>query len=222
MTTQTLHVRWLFFDLDGTLADSLPGLEQSIREALASTGRRLQVADLRPYIGPGIRVILRNLDATIQDDGELDRMEQAFRASYDTSGVRSTEMFREADATLRRLKASGHTLFVVTNKPRLATTSLLAQHRLMELFAEVVSRNSREPAYTSKGEMLRDAMARHGAVACESLMVGDTDEDRQAAEEAGLSFVHARYGYGAVPSGCATISDISELGTLCAMPVVKV
>ncbi len=94
-----MKARWIFFDLDGTLADSLPGLQASISEALQSGGRRLRVADLRPYIGPGIRTILRNLENDLTET-ELDGMERCFRASYDTSGVRNTSSVRgrKADA----------------------------------------------------------------------------------------------------------------------------
>src|SRR5262245_44872464 len=105
--------RWIFFDLDGTLADSLPGLEASIQEALMSTGRKLRVSDLRPFIGPGIRTILKNLEQDLTET-DLDSMEQCFRASYDTNGVRSTMLFPEVKPTLGRLKGSGAQLFLVT------------------------------------------------------------------------------------------------------------
>ena len=212
---------WIFFDLDGTLADSLPGLRGSIVDALAACGRSLPECDLRPFIGPGIRTILRNLDRELLSTGitdeDLDRMEKAFRASYDMGGVLNTAFFAGVATTLRELKQFGRELFVVTNKPRLATATLLERDNLQPLFTDVVSRDSRQPPFASKAEMLMDTVVRHGADVRRSIMVGDTAEDGHAAEQAGMHFVHARYGYGALP-GTKTIAieTFPEILALCA------
>ena len=93
------------------MADSLPGLQASIAEALSSGGRRLRVQDLRPFIGPGIRTILKNLENDLTE-GELDGMERCFRASYyDTDGVRNALLYEGVKQTLEALKASGVELF---------------------------------------------------------------------------------------------------------------
>jgi phosphoglycolate phosphatase len=207
---------WLFFDLDGTLADSLPGLQASISDALQSGGRRLRVEDLRPYIGPGVRTILKNLESDLTE-AELDGMERSFRASYDTEGVRNTVLFDGVKSTLEALKASGVELFVVTNKPKLATANLMEQRGLAGLFRETLSRNSREPVYASKGEMLRDLVARHGVDVTRAMMVGDTAEDYEAATDAGMRFAFAEYGYGAVGDevDCVKIASLAELPGRC-------
>lgn len=211
-----MKTQWFFFDLDGTLADSLPGLRASIAEALASGGRRLAITDLRPYIGPGIRTILKRLDPELSET-DLDGMERCFRRSYDLEGVRNTLLFDGVKATLAALHSAGAELFIVTNKPKLATANLIEMHELRELFREVVSRNSREPGYESKGEMLRDLVKRH-EVDCErAVMVGDTAEDMEAAREAGMRFAFVEYGYGevSVDADCDRLSRIHDLPGLC-------
>jgi phosphoglycolate phosphatase len=192
-----MMVRWLFFDLDGTLADSLPGLQASIEEALRSGERELRVRDVRPYIGPGIRVILKRLESDLTE-AELDGMERCFRASYDTGGVRNTRLFAGVKETLEALKADGVEMFLVTNKPKLATANLMEQHGLGGLFTEAMSRNSRDPAYASKSEMLRELVERYAVDVQQAAMVGDTEEDRRAAMDVGMRFVFAEYGYGEV------------------------
>lgn len=205
-------VRWFFFDLDGTLADSVTGLQGSIEAAFVAVGRRLPVADLRAWIGPGIRTILRNVDGSLVD-AELDAMERVFRADYDGEGVLRTEMFAGVVPLLQGLKRDGRRLFVVTNKPKLATGRLLAARELSSLFEDVVSRDSRDPAYASKGEMLQETARRHGADVAASVMVGDTEEDAAAAVHAGMRFVHAAYGYG-------TYADAGGLRLMCAGDLV--
>ena len=211
-----MRARWLFFDLDGTLADSLPGLQASIAEALGSGGRSLRVADLRPYIGPGIRTILKNLEADLTE-AELDGMERTFRASYDTTGVMNTALFDGVKESLERLKAAGATLFLVTNKPWLATANLIEQHSMKDLFAEMLSRNSREPAYSSKGEMLCELVSRHNIDVNQALMVGDTAEDHHAARMANLPFAFVEYGYGELDEAvnCLRVTHFKDLPKLC-------
>jgi phosphoglycolate phosphatase len=211
-----IKARWLFFDLDGTLADSLPGLQASIVSALESGGRSLLVQNLRPFIGPGIRTILKNLESDLTET-ELDGMERRFRASYDTEGVRNTVLFDGVKPTLEALKASGVELFVVTNKPKLATGNLMAQHGLAQLFTEVLSRNSREPSYATKGEMLRELVQRHTVDTGRALMVGDTIEDYHAAQDAGMRFAFVEYGYGELgrEADCVRVSAIAELAAQC-------
>jgi phosphoglycolate phosphatase len=212
-------VLWLFFDLDGTLADSLPGLRGSIAEALSSGGRRLRVEDLRPFIGPGIRTILKNLESDLTE-AELDGMERSFRASYDTNGARNALLFEGVQQTLEALKANGAELFLVTNKPKLATVNLMEQHGIAGLFTEMLSRNSRQPAFLSKGEMLRELVARYGVNAERAVMVGDTAEDHHAAREAGMRFAFVKYGYGEIGDEveCIRIARFSELAQACGHP----
>ena len=211
-----IKARWLFFDLDGTLADSLPGLEASIVEALESGGRRLRVESVRPYIGPGIRTILKNLEGDLTE-AQLDDMERCFRGSYDINGVRNTEMYEGVKQTLEVLKANGAELFVVTNKPKIATANLMAQHGMTGLFTEVLSRNSRDPAYASKGEMLRELVERHGVDSEQAWMVGDTAEDYHAAMDAEMHFAFVEYGYGDVSGDveCVRLSAFAQLVDVC-------
>jgi len=212
-------VRWLFFDLDGTLADSLPGLQASIAEALSSGGRQLRVEDLRPFIGPGIRTILKNLENDLTE-AELDEMERCFRASYDTDGVKNALLYEGVKQTLEALKANGAELFLVTNKPKLATVNLMEQHGIAGLFTEMLSRNSRQPGYASKGEMLRELVVRYGLNAERAVMVGDTAEDHHAAREAGMRFAFVEYGYGEIGDEvkCIRLSQFSELTQACGLP----
>ena len=203
-------VRDFFFDLDGTLADSASGLSGSIKVAFQAVGRRMPVADVSPYIGPGIRVILANMDPALTAE-QIDSMERAFRADYDAEGVLRTEMFADVAKVLGALRDAGARLFVVTNKPKLATARLLEKHGLTGMFTAVVSRNSREPAYQSKGEMLRDTMRAYRAEATTSVMVGDTAEDGEAAREAGVLFAHATYGYGTCGEAQVTLGCFGDL-----------
>jgi phosphoglycolate phosphatase len=180
-----LAFRHIIFDLDGTLIDSLPGIEWSAREALAACGAGPLLCDLRPLLGPPIRMILAQATG-IAAPHRLDAMERAFRNSYDTDGWRQTVCFPGALETLERLSADGASLWVATNKNRLATGKILSQLGIRRFFREVACRDSRTPVFSTKAEMLIDLIGRRGLAPSECLMVGDTREDRAAAEAAGI------------------------------------
>jgi phosphoglycolate phosphatase len=208
-------VRNFIFDLDGTLVDSLPGIEWSVDLALESCGIRKRPLALRAFIGPPIRGILARAAGT-SDEPTLDRLEKAFREIYDRAGWRRTRCEKGVRPMLAELQARGCGLWVATNKPALATGRILDNLKLADYFRAVVSPDTRKPAYHSKQEMLSALMAGSGLDAGECLMVGDTRLDAEAAALAGIACALVPHGYGGsgdtpLPPACHRISGWNDL-----------
>src|SRR5271170_1763113 len=106
----------ILFDLDGTIFDSLPGIDFSLREAFAQCELPLKRENLRELIGPPIRTIL-SLAGEV-DGTRLDDLERSFRKSYDEEGWQRTVCFPDAIRVLRKAHLLKYRLFVVSNKPR--------------------------------------------------------------------------------------------------------
>ena len=136
-----------FFDLDGTLLDSLPGIAFSIEEAFTACGLPMQPIDLREIIGPPIRTILA-LAATQATDSDLDLLERAFRNSYDSNGWQKTLLFPGSNVMLREAHTLGIQLFVVSNKPRHISVKILEREGMLVLFNAILTRDSSDPPYT--------------------------------------------------------------------------
>lgn len=175
----------IIFDLDGTLLDSLPGIEWSVAQAFHACGMEAPRQSLRAYLGPPIRQILRTAGA-VSSAETLDLLERAFRASYDEQGWRMTNCFA-GPADLLRLRQRGFRLWVATNKPSQATLKILRSLAIDNLFEEVACRDSRTPPFASKAEMLIDLVNRRGLASQDCLMVGDSGEDSAAAQAAGIA-----------------------------------
>jgi phosphoglycolate phosphatase len=187
----------LFFDLDGTILDSLPGVEYSVRAAFDSCGLPLANGGLRQLIGPPIRSILSRV-GEIAESKVLDQLESAFRKSYDTEGWRKTVCFPDAHTVLQAAHSLGHRQFVVSNKPRHISLRILENEGMLDLFEEILTSDSRSPAFPGKAEMINLLMTEYGIGADNCLFVGDTIEDAQAAASAGIGFVYMTHGYGEI------------------------
>ena len=186
----------LFFDLDGTLLDSLPGIGHSVSAAFAACGLEMGKTELRMLIGPPIRTILANISAVTLDDAQLDRLVTAFRESYDSEGWKLTPHYPDASNTLHALHEQGRRLFVVSNKPRHISEKILAEEGTRDFFAEIVTRDTREPSYRDKQEMLEYLVQKWDLDAEDCLMVGDTMEDARSAADVGIKFCLMTHGYG--------------------------
>jgi phosphoglycolate phosphatase len=203
----------VLFDLDGTLIDSLPGIQFSVNEALGCEDLMRHSQDLRPLIGPPIRQIFGKL-LPAADEPQLVRLEGAFRSSYDSVGWRKTALHANAAPMLEKLGRAGLKLFVATNKPSLATGRILRELEIMQHFEEVLSPDSRTPPFTSKSEMLVTLVNRHCLRAERCLYVGDTEEDRLAGLQAGLPVVLVRHGNGST-SLDPVLTNLADLLGVC-------
>jgi phosphoglycolate phosphatase len=185
----------VLFDLDGTLLDSIHGIAWSIKAALHAAGLPEPSADLRRSIGPPIRTILSRVAAT-DDPRLLDELERYFRASYDTDGWRRTTCFPGTLELLEAMKANGHRLFIISNKPGHIAAKNLEALGIASYFEQLYTRDSVTPPYASKANMLEALLADHQLAAVDCVMVGDTMEDADASALHRIGFIFMEHGYG--------------------------
>ena len=212
------HLKAILFDFDGTLVDSLPGIEFSVDYAIAELKMPARSLELRPLIGPPIGKIFARVipEAT---ETELSALVGHFRNSYDSIGWRKTKLHDCAGETLRALKRCGLDLFVVTNKPQTPTKRILENFDLLDLFTAVVCRDSRVPPFDSKAEMILEVVHARQLDPVRCLYVGDTAEDLHAAAEAAVSPALVCHGYGelnveALGTSCRFLKKLTDLTNL--------
>lgn len=186
----------VLFDLDGTLVDTLPGIDYSMRATVAQVlpGVVLPV-DLRPFIGPPLRKVFHLLHPSASPE-ELDTLEKTFRLSYDAEGWRRSLEYPGVRETLERLQENEVTCFVVTNKQVRISTIILEHFGLRKFFKEIVSPDIRTPRFGCKTESLAYVITQHNLLAADSFFVGDSQDDARAAQDCNVAFLAATYGYG--------------------------
>lgn len=171
-----MGLRAVLFDQDGTLVDSLAGIEFAVDHALSVLELPVRTRDLRSLIGPPIRQIFAQL---VPESGEqqLAKLEAAFRVCYDSLGWRKTVLHENAALVLEELHRSGVQVFLVTNKPTLSTHRILEALGIRQLFHAVLCRDGRTPCFQSKAEMLTYVTDAYNLRPEDCLYVGDTYED---------------------------------------------
>lgn len=197
--------RCVLFDLDGTILDSLPGIESSVRAAFAGCDLPVPQGSLREIVGPPIRTILARV-GSVQDESILDALELAFRRDYDSEGWQQTACFPGAVRVLREMRERGFRLFVISNKPSQISVRILEREEILDIFEAIVTRDSRLPAYSGKEEMIRDVLTGRGMGPEDCAMVGDTIDDAEAAAAVGIPFIHMAHGYGTVDVASVPVS----------------
>src|SRR3954469_18594733 len=97
--------RSVLLDLDGTLIDSLPGIEASVRAAFRTLGHELDPAlDMAALIGPPTAEIIQLLLAPFGDDRVAEAVAN-YRADYSSTGLYNSRPYpgiAEALAAMRR------------------------------------------------------------------------------------------------------------------------
>lgn len=192
----------IVFDLDGTLIDSAAELRQALNGALSGLGRRaLTVREVTGMIGDGIvKLTERALVATGAPltDMALDRAVTAVKETY--AELPPSSLYAGAQETLADLKTRGIALALCTNKPIDATERLLDQLQIADFF-EAIAGGDSYPTKKPDPIPVLGLLARLGVAPAAGAMVGDSRNDIQAGQAAGLTTIAVSYGYSLVPVG---------------------
>ncbi len=190
----------VLFDFDGTLIDSAPGILASFGAALRVTGLEPAVPLAPSLIGPPLAKTAATLLGR-DDPAAVQALVAAFRDDYDTAGYRSTAVYEGVAAMLDGLAEARIALHIVTNK-RIAPTRRILEHLgWTARFTGIYALDALTPPAPHKPALVTEVLRREGLAAPRSWMVGDSAEDRRAAQTNGLRFFGAAWGYGAAAEG---------------------
>ncbi len=189
----------ILIDLDGTLVDTVPDLTHAVNEMLSRLGMSTCEEDrVREWIGNGAeRLVRRALVGAYAGEPDPDLFQRGypiFLQSYQENVCRDSRPYPGVVTGLQRLQAAGYPLGCVTNKPARFTEPLLEKLGLAPFFSITVSgdtvRNKKPHP-----EPLLHAAGFFKVSPTESLMVGDSINDVEAARAAGFRVVCVSYGY---------------------------
>ena len=186
---------FVFFDLDGTLADTDADIRGAWKDALADLGLDCPDFDARFVAGPPIDEMTRRLFPDRFTPALADAIRDSFARHYDHDGFPLTREYPGVMDEVRRLKAEGRVVAIVTNKRYAAATAMARQFGWDRVFDGVFAGDMEAPK-VRKPELLRRVLARYGAAPGDCALVGDTASDFEAAAANGVTSVAVAWGYG--------------------------
>lgn len=191
----------LFFDFDGTLADSSPGIYASFQLACHSLGLNTPSYNIFcDSIGPPVQLLARHFFPELSEL-QLEAFRQTFRQDYDTIRFRQCQWYTGAKSTIEALASiAGSRLAIITNKPTKPTLELLEEGALLKFFELVIGIDYQEiqgvgPYFPNKAAAIMCANRHFSASSLVGIYVGDTPSDQSASLACGLKFVAATYGF---------------------------
>lgn len=182
----------VFFDLDGTLLDTLPDLFACVNSVLSAHGYPPVSFDkVRAAVGNGAKKLMERVLPTGSPLGEH---LAEFRTLYAENSCDLTVPYDGAAETLAKLKSLGLKLAVITNKPHEATVKVMRKYFPEDMFDFIAGDSGDFPVKPDP------SLARYAALTlrvspAEVLFVGDGETDFLTAKNAGMRPLAALWGY---------------------------
>lgn len=187
-----LDYKLLIFDWDGTLADSIGRIVESMHVASARSGFVLRDDfAVKGIIGLGLPEAIRTLYPQIADD-ELIAFRQHYADHYIALESEPSPLFEGVVQSMEAFRLQGYKLAVATGKARRGLDRVLKAHGWEDYFD--ITRAADETASKPDPLMLEEILAYCGVRPREALMVGDSSFDLLMARNAGMDSVAVSYG----------------------------
>ncbi|MGN1120705.1 MAG: HAD family hydrolase [Oscillospiraceae bacterium] len=197
----------IIFDLDGTLWDSAENVCRAWNEVFEARGlsRRINPDEMHRYMGK-----------TLDQIGELmfPETEEALRGEIMNAACTNENaylakhggiLFEDVVPVLERLRAE-YSLFIVSNCQAGYIETFLGFFGLSYLFEDFEC-----PGRTGLGKAENNRLVMERCSLDRAVYVGDTGGDLDAADAAGIPFIHAAYGFGTTNREVPKIRSLREL-----------
>lgn len=188
----------IVFDLDGTLIDSAPDVCRALNRTLVRYGRRPHdVEEAKEYLGQGARVLIEmalQKTGTVPPTNVIDSLTSEFLTDYAANPVVDSTVYPGVIRALDELRDRGANLAICTNKPSITTGPVLERFALGSYFSAIVCPDhveNRKP----HGDHIRATVEAVNGNLQHAIMVGDSENDIDAAINAGIPSIAVTFGY---------------------------
>lgn len=188
-------IRFLIFDLDGTLADTSRDIADSINFALDTLGaKRYTVEEIKSMVGSGITSLLRSLilSGPQQDTVEFKNAARRFLDYYEAHMLDNTVVYPGVQDTLLKLKR--YRKAVLSNKREGFSRKILEALGILDVFDAVYGSDSLSEKKPSPVP-IQEILQRFSVYADEAMIIGDSSFDIEAGRAAGVRSIAVTYGF---------------------------
>ena len=214
-------MRTVVFDLDGTLADTSGDLIAAANHCFRDMGYG-DILDVSGDAGVALRGGRRMLTEGLTrlgrlDPGMVDRYYPVLLDAYGAAISEHTVFYPGALDAIRTLAARGYGVGICTNKPEALAQKLLRELGALDLFGALVGADTL-PVRKPDPAPLRETVRRLGGDPAMTVLIGDSDTDRNTARAAGVPSVLVTFGPGGEDMAAlapeALLEDFADLPDL--------
>ena len=192
----------LLFDLDGTLADTIPQLAKAARRTAEALGIAVpSLETTKGYVGNGIQLLLSRIICGRFEATTLDVAPELLKKAREYFNVFYTEGLKEDYAlyphvveTLSYGREHGIKLAVVTNKPQMFAKPLLEHMGIAPYFDYILGGEVLD-VKKPEVEPLLFVLDKLKVATSEAVMVGDSANDMLPALKLNMTSVFFTFGY---------------------------
>lgn len=184
----------VFFDFDGTIADTGIGIFNSVSYAIAAMGFSPLPDDrLRTFIGPPVFASFKR-ELNMTDEQSALAVEK-YRERYSESGIYQLEVYEGIEELIEELKKSGIKVAIASSKPEKFVMRIIDFLNIGNLIDFIAAPES-DKAPESKTLLVEKAVNHFGVDQNRALMIGDRYFDIDGANGAGVKSIGVTFGYG--------------------------
>jgi HAD superfamily hydrolase (TIGR01509 family) len=185
--------RAVIFDIDGTLVDSNDAHAKAWVQAIAETGREVEYSRVRPLIGMGGDKLLPALIGVSSESPEGEAIAKRRRAIFASDFLPRLQATRGAQRLLEWLRDDRMKLVVATSAEEDEVQGLLQVAGAAKMFESTASSDDAERSKPDP-DIVAAALKHANCPAAQTIMIGDTPYDVEAALRAGIEIIALRCG----------------------------
>lgn len=187
-------IKYIFFDLDGTLTDPKEGITNSVAYSLEYFGIYIENKDtLCKFIGPPLKHSYMSFYGF--DSEKADLAVAKYREYFAPKGLFENRVYEGIPELLQSLKNKGYKLAVATSKPYVYSVPILKHFDLYKYF-DFVSGSELDGRRTDKSEVIKYALDNLNLKNDEVVMIGDREHDIIGAVKNEIKSIGVLWGYG--------------------------
>lgn len=179
-------IKAVFFDMDGTIGDTLPLIITAFREAVEPrANRRVSDDEILATFGPSEEGTIMALIPGHYDEGV-----KAYHESYTKHHGAYARPFDGLAEIFDYIKSKRAKLCIVTGKGAVSAAITLKVYGMENLFDAIETGRPEDPC---KPDGMRRLLDRFGLQPDEAVYVGDAPSDVTSAQEAGVAAISAAW-----------------------------
>ena len=200
-------IKYILFDLDGTLTNPKEGITRCVQHALRYFGIERECDELVSFIGPPLKEQFMEYASLSEEDAK--KAVEVYRERFAPIGLFENEVYDGVLEMLKELKKQGKIIAIATSKPYVFAQKIADKYGISQ-YLSYLSGSELDGRNTDKAQVIKNAMEALGALPSETVMVGDRIHDCEGAKKCNIKCIGVSYGFAAEGELCGNAEKIAD------------